>query len=398
MTVIDRAHRLVLILLTTIIPLIYLVDLVAEIINGDITVSPGWQVYGALVGIGVYQIRKRRWDADWVIVGGGLGTTILGVLSHNGYTTSIDLTAAVIIVPIVGLVATAVSRHAPVLTGASLGIASVVLATIAFTHEILRIDDLITKSAAVAILFGLGAWLLYQLRRGYEEQYEARDRFVATVSHELRTPLTALAGFTEALGDGVVDPCSSEAEAILALMSGQAHEAADIVEDLLVAARSEAGQVSVHPLPTRLDHEVDIVLNGLSGHTPDIEDSLEVATDPVNALADPLRTRQIVRNLVTNAIRHGGPEIQIRTFATDDHGVVTVSDNGEGFGTDEVETLFTAYGRSRRTDVRNGSIGLGLTVSRELANLMDGTLEAQHVGGVTTFRLSLPLASDVAVH
>ncbi len=389
MTVIDRAHRLVLILLVTTIPAIFLVDLVAEILRDDITVSPGWQVYLLLVIIAGYQIATKRWDADWIILGGGLGTAALGLYGYHVTPTAIDLTAAVALVPIVGLVAVAVSRHAPLLTGTALGLTSIVLTTTAFTDEGLKPDDIITKVVAVTIMFGLGGWLLYQLRRGYEEQYAARDRFVATVSHELRTPLTALSGFTEALTDGVVDAGTDEGQSILNLMSDQAREAADIVEDLLVAARTDAGQVNVESVGTRLDHEVGVVLDGLD--LDQVDKTVSVSSEQASVLADPLRVRQIVRNLVTNAVRHGGPHITVRTFTSGDCGLVEVSDDGPGFADSDVDVMFKAYGRAAGTSARSGSIGLGLTVSQQLATLMGGAIEVERVDGLTVFRLELPL-------
>ena len=388
MTVIDRAHRLVLILLVATIPSIYLVDFVAELLRDEVTVSPGWQVYLVLVAIAGFQIATKRWDADWVIVGGGIGTAVLGLLSHFGTTTSIDLTTAVVLVPVVGLVAMAVSRHAPVITGVTLGLATIVLATFAMIAGELAPDDVVTKVAAVSILFGLGGWLLHQLRRGYEDQYAARDRFVATVSHELRTPLTALTGFSESLTTGLIEPGSDEARAVIELMAEQSSEAADIVEDLLVAARADSGQVTVESVGTRLDSEVAHVLNGLD---VDHRSAIDVAVAEVGVVADPLRLRQIVRNLITNAVRHGGPDISVRTYRTEKSGVVDVSDNGPGFAADEVETMFKAYGRAAGTNARSGSIGLGLTVSQQLATLMNGRIEALRENGITTFRLSLPL-------
>lgn len=208
MTVIDRAHRLVLILLVTAIPAIFLVDLVAELIRGDITNSPGWQVYLALEILAIVQIKTRRWEADWIIVVGGVGTAAMGLFSHFGTQTAIDLTAAVGLLPTVGLVAVVVSRRAPIIIGSTLGLASVVITAIALSDDGLTPDDIITKVVAIALLFGLAAWLLHQLRRGYEHQFSERDRFVAAVSHELRSPLTAITGFTEALSTGIIEPGS----------------------------------------------------------------------------------------------------------------------------------------------------------------------------------------------
>ena len=116
---------------------------------------------------------------------------------------------------------------------------------------------------------------------------------------------------------------------------------------------------------------------------------------PTRVVSDPLRLRQIVRNLLTNAIRNGGDRISVRTYMTDDGGHIEVSDDGAGFEAEDAERIFAPYGRAKRTDLATGSIGLGLTVSRQLARLMGGDLVAMRQNGLTTFRLSLPLSDQV---
>jgi signal transduction histidine kinase len=392
MTVIDRAHKIVLILVVTTLPPIFLIDLIVEIIRRDVVTSSGWQIYAILFVVAAYQIANKIWQADWAIVGSGLGTAMLGALSHYGTATLVDLNFAIAIVPIVGLVAIAISRRAPVVSGFALGTATVALTTLGGLADNLELDSLMTRSATVATLFGCGGWLLYQLRRGYEDQYAARDRFVATVSHELRTPLTALSGFSEALADNTIEPGSAEAHEILELLSGQAREAADIVEDLLVVFRSTEGGVGVEVSDTTLQEALDTVVAATkAGRLPGGK-SIEVDAIPIEVRVDPLRLRQIIRNLLTNAVRHGGDDIRIRAFVRAKTAVVEVTDNGPGFDDDEIEKLFQPYGRSRRTKPGTGSIGLGLTVSRQLARQMGGELNARRSDGITVFELRLPLA------
>lgn len=174
-------------------------------------------------------------------------------------------------------------------------------------------------------------------------------------------------------------------------MATQAREAADIVEDLLVASRADAGQVSTDDVRTELAAETNAVVRAL--HLDEtIGKSVTVEDNPVAVRADPLRLRQIIRNMLTNAVRHGGNRIVVRTKVRNGYGVVEVADDGTNFDTAEIATMFAPYGRATRTDLSTGSIGLGLTVSRQLATLMGGSLEASREQEMTSFRLSLPLA------
>ncbi len=392
MTVIDRAHRIVLILMMTTIPAVVLVKVAIEVIRHDVLFPPGLQVFVVLVAVSAYQVATRQWQADWVIGGGGLAIATLGVLSYYGTATVVDLNSASVIVPTLGLISIAIGKQARFASGIALGVVTEYLAILSGIADGLRLDDLVQKALAIAVLFGFGGWILYQLRRDYEEQYASRDRFVATVSHELRTPLTALAGFAAALQDGTVDVATPEGAEVLALISGEAREAADIVDDLLVAFRSASGELSIDAEETDLSDAASKVIAAMAAGGAVGGKEITQATPSVLVLADSLRLRQIVRNLLTNAIRHGGAQIDVRIRRDDETGYVVVADNGSGFDPDEVDTLFEPYGRSRHTDTRNGSIGLGLTVSRQLARRMGGDLTADRVDGLTVFQLSLPVA------
>jgi signal transduction histidine kinase len=392
MTVIDRAHRIVLILMMTTIPAVVLVKVAIEVIRHDVLFPPGLQVFVVLVAVSAYQVATRQWQADWVIGGGGLAIATLGVLSYYGTATVVDLNSASVIVPTLGLISIAIGKQARFASGIALGVVTEYLVILSGIADGLRLDDLVQKALAIAVLFGFGGWILYQLRRDYEEQYASRDRFVATVSHELRTPLTALAGFAAALQDGTVDVATPEGAEVLALISGEAREAADIVDDLLVAFRSASGELSIDAEETDLSDAASKVIAAMAAGGAVGGKEITQATPSVLVLADSLRLRQIVRNLLTNAIRHGGAQIDVRIRRDDETGYVVVADNGSGFDPDEVDTLFEPYGRSRHTDTRNGSIGLGLTVSRQLARRMGGDLTADRVDGLTVFQLSLPVA------
>jgi signal transduction histidine kinase len=134
--------------------------------------------------------------------------------------------------------------------------------------------------------------------------------------------------------------------------------------------------------------------------TKEIERVLEVVDHPIQLkvfqgsprlLADPRRTRQILRNLVSNAIRYGGDDIQVSIAKAGDRLEVKVQDSGERIPHADVERIFRAYERGRGPS-HSASVGLGLNVARRLARLMDGDLTYRYEDGWSSFVLSLPSA------
>jgi len=125
---------------------------------------------------------------------------------------------------------------------------------------------------------------------------------------------------------------------------------------------------------------------------PEDEASLAVDSDRPPAWADPIRVRQIIRNLLTNARRYGGPEVEIKVVAEGGMACLKVRDNGVGIDADDREAIFERFRRAGNGSHGTDSVGLGLSVSRSLARLMGGNITYDHVAGWSEFRLSLPLA------
>ena len=207
-----------------------------------------------------------------------------------------------------------------------------------------------------------------------------KDEFIANVSHELRTPLTAVIGLSSELA--APNELSEEARAeMLQLVAGQASEMSNIVDDLLVAARAEVGTVSVELQSVDLVEELEATLDGLGIDV----DMPQEPTPPV--LADPRRVRQILRNLLTNAQRYGGPHCRVTVGALRDSAWLEVRDNGIGIPEEAASRIFESY----VTSGGRGSVGLGLGVARQLAELMGGSLTHERSAAETVFRLVLPL-------
>jgi signal transduction histidine kinase len=244
----------------------------------------------------------------------------------------------------------------------------------------LEIEALTTAAGMVA-----GAWERERAREGLEELAEAKDRFIATVSHELRTPLAAVVGFAAALRDAADSFSPQEISEMAGVIAAQSEEVTFLVDDLLTAERAASGNLAVWAVSTNLEDELESVI-GLSPERPTVR-----VTESVMVMADGLRTRQIIRNLLTNAARYGGADITVEIDVHDGMGRLTVLDNGEGvLGMDE-DRIFDPYYRSPTDVARPESVGLGLAVARQLARLMAGDLVYRRQDGWTRFELSLPV-------
>jgi len=235
-------------------------------------------------------------------------------------------------------------------------------------------------------------WERESAREGLEELALAKDRFIATVSHELRTPLAAVVGFSGELAEGLDRYTREEIFEMVHLISSQSIEVAQLVDDLLTAERAASGNLTVKPTVLDLFDECRSVIDSLRlGH------SMPVEGEAVKVWADTLRTRQIVRNLLTNAHRYGGPQVRVEVTTRDNHAVLTVTDDGPGVRGIDAEHIFDPYYRSKSEDTKPDSVGLGLAVARQLARMMGGDVVYRRRGGWTLFELTLPIAPAHAV-
>jgi len=213
-----------------------------------------------------------------------------------------------------------------------------------------------------------------------------KDQLVATISHEIRTPLTAVVGIAEELRDPRSAIDEAEREELLGIIAEQSLEVSRIVEDLLVVARSDAGNLVVDPQPIKLGEEALKVMATIGRDIP-----IEIESD-TTVVADPQRVRQILRNLVSNAKRYGGPKIRVVVGQEGTRSVVEVRDNGDSLPPAGRAVVFEPYGRSDKGENSVVSVGLGLTVSRRLARHMGGDLTYDHDGHEAIFALTLATA------
>lgn len=256
----------------------------------------------------------------------------------------------------------------------------------------------ISRITFVAISFFIPAvsmivfWLVLRRRVKRREQElqglidlnRAKDEFIGGLSHELRTPLTSIVGFSELLLENPT--IDEDAREQLTLIHASSSDLTRMVEDLLVAARIDADALSVNPTVLRLDLEVATAVSSyaLSG------EDIEVKVPPIEVYADALHVRQIVHNLVSNAVRHGGERILVSASERGTSTLLIVADDGPGVSPDVERKLFKRFVHEGRRALVAGSVGLGLAISQELARRMGGVLRYRRTDGWTTFTLSIP--------
>lgn len=228
------------------------------------------------------------------------------------------------------------------------------------------------------------------------ELSKAKDQFLASVSHELRTPLTSVVGFTALLREPGHDLDSNERGRMMDSIARESADLAAIIDDLLVAARSELELVAVTSESVELKPLIEEVLQRL-GETVGDTAHLSGPDDSWSVRGDPARIRQVVRNLVVNARRYGGERLEVRLQRDATSSRLQVADSGLSLPPDEWERIFEPYHRVHRVVSKPASLGIGLSVSRHLARLMGGDLVYRHEDGWSIFEVSLSTVGDPAV-
>jgi PAS domain S-box-containing protein len=231
-----------------------------------------------------------------------------------------------------------------------------------------------------------------------ERAMAARSRFYASMSHELRTPINAVLGYSTLLLENIYGPLNEkQAEGIT-----RTHKAAkhllELVNDVLDLSKIEAGKIDLRLQPVHFPQLIDdlfVTVRPLADQYGSPL-ALEHEGGPLKVVSDPRRLRQILLNLLSNAIKFGrGKPIQVHSKPTPDGGIVVeVRDEGEGIAAADLEKIFDEFVQLGKTQLTEGT-GLGLPISRRLAEMLQGTLEVEsEVGAGSVFRLTLPASGE----
>lgn len=219
----------------------------------------------------------------------------------------------------------------------------------------------------------------------------AKSKFLARVSHEVRTPLNGVLAYAQLLQ---LDDLDSESGESVDQIIVAARHITDLVDEFLDIARIEAGTIplSIDVVdPLALANEVIALTQPVAAEN---ETSVTIARAETTAvLADPLRLRQVLLNLVSNAIKYGGTTRPIEVTCTihGDRTHIVVRDYGPGIAPDQLHRLFVPFDRLDADGGTKSGTGLGLSVTKQLVELMDGNIEAEsELGSGSAFIISLP--------
>lgn len=231
-----------------------------------------------------------------------------------------------------------------------------------------------------------------------EEADRQKDTFVANTSHELRTPLNGIIGISTTLSAGAVGELAPAQRAQLELITFSARRLSRLVDDLLDLYRIRQGRMrlDIHPVhvATSIRNVLQVSQSMLRGQPVEITVDIPEALPYVQA--DPVRFEQILYNLVGNAMKYTrGGSVSIDARIVGETVEVSVHDTGIGIPADSLERIFQPL--ERAADAEAGGFGLGLTIARQLAHAMHGTLRATStLGRGSVFTFALPVADTVS--
>ena len=239
-----------------------------------------------------------------------------------------------------------------------------------------------------------------QARESAEEANRSKTNFLTMISHELRTPMNAVLGYTQLVADEIDGPVTPLQKDYLERVRSSGKHLLGLIEELLEYAHVESGAYVVHPEPVSL---VDIVEQSLALVRPLAEQKglhirVEGPGEAVELLTDPRRLRQVLVNLLANAVKFtdaGDVVVLLRVEGrnADVRVYFEVTDTGRGIAVADQEHIFEAYWQAEPGSAQSsGGTGLGLPVARQLTRLLGGdvTVARSELGLGSTFVVSLP--------
>jgi PAS domain S-box-containing protein len=274
-----------------------------------------------------------------------------------------------------------------------------------FGEEDMRLMTILAAQIAVSV----------QNAELYAEQVEVADRlrevdrlkseFLASMSHELRTPLNSIIGYAEVLLDGIDGELSDDMTEDIGAIHGSGKHLLNLINDILDLAKIEAGQmdlvtenVSLRPLAEDMINSSRVLLKDKA-----VDLVLDLADDLPDLNADSLRLRQIINNLLTNAIKfteEGSIALRASVYDADPRMVViSIADTGIGIKEEHLPVIFDRFRQVDQSHTRRASgTGLGLSITRQLVEMHGGRIWAESEAGIgSTFSFTIPVAVEESI-
>jgi PAS domain S-box-containing protein len=236
---------------------------------------------------------------------------------------------------------------------------------------------------------------LHRRQFDLERAMTARSRFYASMSHELRTPINAVLGYSTLLLERIYGSLNEKQTEGIERTQKAARHLLELVNDVLDLSKIEAGKIDLRLQSVEFPGLIEDLFVTVRPLADEHGSSLSLDVEggaPIRVVTDPRRVRQILLNLLSNAIKFGrGRPISVLCSPTEHGGVqVEVIDQGEGISTEDQERIFHEFVQLGKTQLQDGT-GLGLPISRRLAEILGGELSVDSTpGNGATFRLSLP--------
>ena len=273
-------------------------------------------------------------------------------------------------------------------------------------------DEFYIKLLLVVLLFLLLILYLYKREMSKIElenlnkiANEQRDKaiksasvkaeFLANMSHEIRTPLNGILGFVELLSETVTDKKSKE---YLKIVNDSSHHLVGIIDDILDFSKIESGKLNLdkHDFLVKKEFEVITHLFEAKASQKNISLHLDISKNvPLSLNSDPLRIKQVISNLVSNAIKftHKEKNIYITISYRDNYLDISVKDEGVGIASEKLKHIFEAFNQEDNSTTREyGGTGLGLSISSELVSLLGGKLKvSSEIGKGSEFYFTIPV-------
>ncbi|MCB1100221.1 MAG: response regulator [Verrucomicrobiae bacterium] len=239
-----------------------------------------------------------------------------------------------------------------------------------------------------------------KFRRAIREQLEMKDRFLSQVSHELKTPLNSLYQFLQIVESGMAGELNDEQRDYLGIAIRNAASLREMIEDLMEVTRIDHGKLSVRTEALNLESCATSCIRSMrpAAESRRFTMNTDLPGDLPTVWADPKRVRQVLTNLLSNAMKFGGEgkalTLRARISPSEEQMVeISVADNGPGIAPHLVPQVFDRLCQvDQRLDIRRQGLGLGLFICRELVEMQGGQIWVEsQLGTGSVFTFTLPV-------